>query len=108
ILEAGKKLSTLMDDLLRLARLARFETHKKDLDLKKTVAEPLNHLHSQAAGRPVKWQAERLPAVLGDLSELLLAMSNLISNTLKFNGTPSAGRIEICTRTSEARDPIIS
>ena len=104
IVESGKKLSTLMDDLLRLARLARIETHKKEVHLDQTVEETLNQLHSRVAGRPVNWQAERLPAVLGDLSKLLLAMSNLISNTLKFAGTPSPG----CTRTNEARDPITS
>jgi len=73
------------------------------VDLNKTVEKALNQLHPQIAGRPVISQ-EPLPTVLGDLSKLLLALSNLISNT----GTRSPGRIEIGTRTSEARDPIIS
>ena len=108
ILESGKKLSTLMDDLLNLARVARIESPKKEQDLKPTVEEVVNQLHPQIAGRPVIWQAERLPAVLGDLSKLLLAMSNLISNTLKSTGTRTSGRMEIGTRTSEAGDSIIS
>lgn len=105
ILESGKTISTLMDDLLNLARVARFETHKKELDLNKTVEEALNQLHPQIAGRPVIGQVERLPTVLGDLSKLLLAMSNLISDALKFTGSRSPGRIEIGR--SEAREPII-
>jgi AraC-like DNA-binding protein len=70
ILESGKKLSTLMDDLLRLARVGRIETHR-------------------------------------DLSKFLLAMSNLISNTRKFTGARTPGRVEISARTSAAREPII-
>src|SRR5215475_10580582 len=108
ILESGKTISTLMDDLLNLARVARFETPKKELGLNKTVEEALGQLYPQIAGRRVIWQAERLFTVLGDLSELLLTMSNLISNTLKFSGTQSTGRNAIGTRTSQTRDRIIS
>jgi AraC-like DNA-binding protein len=70
ILESGKNLSTLTDDLLNLARGRRIETDS-------------------------------------DLSKLLLAMSNLISNALKSTRSRSPGRIEIDTRTSQARDSII-
>src|SRR5262245_64344356 len=106
ILESGKTISTLMDDLVNLARVARFETHKKELGLNKTVEEALSELHPYIAGRRINWQAERLSTVLGDLSKLLHAMSNLISNAVKFPGSRSRGRIEICR--SEAREPIIS
>jgi AraC-like DNA-binding protein len=59
------------------------------------------------AGQPTIWQIERLPAVLGDLSKLLLAMSNFISNASQFTCTRSSGRIKIDTRTREAAKPII-
>ena len=45
ILESGKTISALMDDLLNLARVARFETHKREVGLKQTVEEALNQLH---------------------------------------------------------------
>src|SRR5262249_15972048 len=108
ILESGKTISTLMDDLLNLARVARFETHKKELGLNKTVEEALSELHPYIAGRRINWQAERLSTVLGDLSKLLHAMSNLISNTLNFSGTQPQARNEISIRTSQTRDRIIS
>jgi AraC-like DNA-binding protein len=107
ILESGKTISALMDDLLNFARVARFETHKREVGLKQTVEEAPNQLLRPTAGRPVIWQAERLPTVLGDLSKLLLAMSNLMSNALKSTRSRSPGRIEIGTRTSQARDSII-
>jgi AraC-like DNA-binding protein len=59
------------------------------------------------AGQPTIGQVERLPTVLGDLSKLLLAISNLISNALTFTRTRSPGRIEIDTRTSDAVKPTI-
>ena len=58
------------------------------------------------AGQPTIWQVERLPTVLGDLSKLLLAMSNLISNAIQFTCTRSSGRIKIDTRTRDAAKPI--
>src|SRR5215475_8164919 len=106
ILESGKTMLSLMDDLLNFAPVTRFETHKKDLDLNKTVKEALGQLHPQIAGRRVIWQAEHLSTVLGDLSQLLLAMSNLISNAVKFTGSRSCGGIEIGR--SQAREPIVS
>src|SRR5262249_16589451 len=78
LLESGKKLSILMDDLLRLAWLARIET-QKEMNLNRTVDETLNQLLPRIAGRPAIRQGERLPIVLGDLSKLLLTMSSLIS-----------------------------
>src|SRR5262245_21677344 len=74
ILESGKTMATLMDDLLNLAHVERFETPKKELDLNNTVEEALNQLYLQIAGRPAIRQGERLPIVLGDLSKLLLAL----------------------------------
>ena len=69
ILESGKTMSILMDDLLRLAPVGRIETHR-------------------------------------DLAKLLLALSNLVSNALKFTASRSPGRSE--TGGSEAREAIIS
>src|SRR5262245_52204035 len=43
LLESGKKLSTLMDDLLRLAWLARIET-QKEMNLNQTSEEALDQL----------------------------------------------------------------
>jgi AraC-like DNA-binding protein len=107
ILESAKKLSTLMDDLPKIA-LRRTETHKKEVNLDKAVEEAPNQLHPEITGRPIIWQVEHLATVLGDLSKLLLAMSNLISNALKLTRHRSPARIEIGTITSKARDPIIS
>src|SRR5262245_29947867 len=107
LLESGKKLSILMDDLLRLAWLARIET-QKEMNLNRTVDETLNQLLPRIAGRPAIRQGERLPIVLGDLSKLLLTMSSLISNTLKFPGTQSPGPNGIGTTTSRTRDRVIS
>jgi AraC-like DNA-binding protein len=106
ILESGETISSLMDDLLNLVRVVRFETHKRELDLNKAVQEALSQLHPRIAGQRAIWQAERLPTVLGDLSKLFLAMSNLISNAVKFTGSRSPGRIEVGR--SEAREPVIS
>jgi AraC-like DNA-binding protein len=85
-------------------------SHRHYLDTVLESAKKLSalmQLHPGIAGQSTIWQVERLPAVLGDLSKLLLAMSNLISNTRKFTGARTPGRVEISARTSAAREPII-
>jgi AraC-like DNA-binding protein len=107
VLESAKRLSALMDDLLKFARLGRTETSKKEVRLSRPVEKGLNQLHPEIAGQSTIWQVERLAAALADLSKLLQGMSNLIANTLKFTRTRSSARIEIDTRTSDAVEPPI-
>jgi AraC-like DNA-binding protein len=107
LLESAKKLSALMDDLLQFARLGRrTETHKKDLGLNKPVEQAMNQLHPAIAGQSTIWQAERLAAALGDFSQFLLALSNLISNELESTCARSPALIKIDTRTTDAGEGI--
>jgi AraC-like DNA-binding protein len=107
VLESAKKLSALMDDLLKFGRLGRTEIPKKEVGLSTSVEKVLNQLHPEITGQPTIWQVERLAAALADLSKLLLGMSNLIATRLKFTRTRSSARIEIDTRTSDAVEPTI-
>jgi AraC-like DNA-binding protein len=105
LLESAKKFSAVMDDLLRLARLGRAETDKKDVGLT-PVEQALNQLHPETTGQSTTWQLERLAAVLGDFSQFLLAVSNIILNELKFTRSRSPAVIKIDTGTSDAPVPI--
>ena len=107
ILGSARQLSTLIDDLLELSRLGRTEIQKRQIDLNQMVNEVVKELESETDGRSIAWKIDPLPTVLGDRSMLHLALSNLISNAMKFTRTRPEARIEIGTENGEAGVTVI-
>ena len=95
ILEAGKRMGNLIDDLLAFSRIGRAESRTNDVDLQQLVKEVVSEVGQQAKGREISWKIDTLPACHGDRSLLRLAVVNLVSNAVKFTGTRSRAEIEI-------------
>jgi light-regulated signal transduction histidine kinase (bacteriophytochrome) len=94
ILEAAKKMGTLIDDLLAFSRIGRLEAQKTNVSLEQLVNEVLTEL-SALARRAIDWKIGELPEVYGDPSMLRVALVNLISNAIKFTRTRSRPEIQI-------------
>ena len=94
ILEAAKKMGTLIDDLLAFSRIGRTETRVTNVSLEQLVTEVLNEMPALDGGK-IDWKIGKLPEVYGDRSMLKLALVNLISNAVKFSRTRSRPEIEI-------------
>jgi PAS domain S-box-containing protein len=107
ILEASKRMGTLIDDLLAFSRVSRAEMQQTTVSLEQLVQEALAEVRPETAGRDIAWTIGPLPAVYGDRSMLRLALVNLISNAVKFTRTRPQAQIEIGSTSGAADGTVV-
>ena len=95
ILEAGKRMGNLIDDLLAFSRIGRAESKTTAVDLQQLVKEVVSEIGAQTKGQDVSWNIGALPVCYGDRSLLKLVVVNLLSNAVKFSSTRHPAKIEI-------------
>jgi light-regulated signal transduction histidine kinase (bacteriophytochrome) len=94
IRRATQRMSQLIDDLLKLSRLARFEMKRERVDLSgiaTNIAERLKHNHPE---RNVEFAIAEGLTTDGDGRLLTVALENLFSNAWKFSENNTATVIE--------------
>jgi signal transduction histidine kinase len=95
ILDSGKRMGNLIDDLLAFSRIGRAETKKTEVDLEQLVKEVVAEIGQDTKGRDIAWKIGALPVCYGDRSMLRLVVVNLVSNAVKFTRMRSPAEIEI-------------
>ena len=95
LLEAARRMGTLIDDLLGFSRIGRAETKKVAVDLEQLVTQVIAELSQDANGRDIIWKVGALPLCYGDRAMLKIVFMNLISNAIKFTRTRTRAEIEI-------------
>lgn len=95
IVEAGRRMENLIDDLLKLSRISRAPLNETQVSLRQLVEESRRELAPESRGRAIDWQIGPLPEVQGDPTLLRSVMVNLLSNAIKYTRGRQPARIEI-------------
>jgi GAF domain-containing protein len=98
ILESGRHLLSLINDILDLSKIeaGRMELERSEFDLPNAIENALILVRERANRRGVKLAStidKRLGMIGGDERKVKQVLLNLLSNALKF--TPEGGRIDV-------------
>lgn len=93
---AAERMQTLIDGLLRYARVARRPRQLKRVSLNQVLGEVLEELSSAFEQQQAQVEVSPLPALAVDSAQIRQVFQNLLSNSLKFarEGTPPRIKIE--------------
>jgi PAS domain S-box-containing protein len=93
--EATRRMSQLIDDMLRLGRAARSDLQRQRVDLSRAARQLLDGLRRGAPGRSVELVIRDSIQVDGDERLLRIALENLLANAWKFTSKTERARIEL-------------
>ncbi len=98
IVDAGKRMQHLINDLLQFSRVTTQGRDLKDTDSGGVLKEVLANLNIQIAenGASVTWNP--LPVVLADPTQIRQVFQNLIGNAIKFRRDDEPPRIQISAK----------
>jgi len=88
--KATQRMGQLIDDMLKLSRVARSEFHLEPVDLSAMVRAISDDLQKEDPDRTFDVIIEEGVFVNGDLSSLQIALKNLMGNAWKFTGKRGA------------------
>ncbi len=95
IMDAAKRMGTLIDDLLALSRMGRRTLTKTKIDLQVMAKEIVGDFEHEIRDRTLRWNIHDLPVVSADRTLMHAVLVNLISNAIKFTQPRAVGEIEI-------------
>jgi PAS domain S-box-containing protein len=107
ISKSAHRMSELIDDLLAFSRLGQADLKKSVVDLNALIRDILADHQVDTQARKLTWSIPALPPVQADPALLRIALSNLISNAVKFSGAREEAKIEIGNVPSQNDETII-
>jgi len=90
-----RRLSSIIDSLLRLSRAGRVRYLQQPVDLAVVVARIVAALHGTISQRNAEVVVHALPVVVGDADALDHTFANLIGNALNYLDPTRQGRVEV-------------
>jgi PAS domain S-box-containing protein len=102
--QGAARMDQLIEDLLEYSRISRAEIHVHPVQLSAILRDVQIHLAADLEEKHARLAvADPLPAVMGDRMLLLQALTNLISNGLKFVAKGTVPDVRISAERREAR-----
>jgi PAS domain S-box-containing protein len=98
---ATVRMGHLIDDMLRLARIARSEVSCEDVNISQLAQEVVSQLRASEPGRQVTIRIASDLKAIGDRHLLRSVLENLLGNAWKFTSKRPEACIEIGSRESE-------
>ncbi len=86
IVEGGKRMKYLIDDLLEFSRLNTQKREFESVLLKITLEDVLRNLSASIKENNAQISHDPLPTIIGDPSQINQLLQNLITNAIKFHG----------------------
>jgi len=104
IQSAVRRLSTIIDALLRLSRAGRIDYQRQDLDTTAIVCRVAEAMHATAAAQQANIDVGDLPRLRGDAVAIEQVFANLVGNALNYLDPARPGRVEVGALPNPAAD----
>ncbi len=98
-----QRMGTLIDSLLQLSRVTRYEAQRERVDLSELATQVFHDLQSLTPERKVQWMAEPGLVAEADPRLMRVAFENLIGNALKFTARTDDARIEFGSSSQDGK-----
>jgi signal transduction histidine kinase len=100
---AAARMDRLIEDLLSYSRVARADIHLHPVEVSSLLSEIRGHLSAEIAEKKARVEVQGdLPPVLGDPVLLTQALTNLLSNALKFVPPGQAPEVTVSAERRES------
>jgi PAS domain S-box-containing protein len=101
IVDNTRIMSNLIDDLLELSRVGRYQIRKSHLDLSAMARQIFKRMRDQEPERDLRLTVPDLPAASGDASLINQVMMNLLGNAIKYTRGRKTAFIELGGHTGD-------
>lgn len=106
IRRATGEMANIIESLLRLSRLGRQQLQVQPTPLDEIINKILADCMSETRNRKIEWKIAHLPEVLCDPGLVKQALTNLISNAIKYSRRREAAVIEVGITTVDSETVI--
>jgi signal transduction histidine kinase len=100
IYDAAGRMNELIEDLLRLSRVARSELQRRPIELGDLARETRARLEMREPERQVEWHIPEGLVAEADHSLLAVVIENLLANAFKYSSKTNGARIEVGATTA--------
>ncbi len=102
IVAAGKRMQTLINDLLEFSRISTQGADLRPTDARAAVENALQALRAKVQESGAAITVNSLPPVIADATQLQQVFLNLISNAIKFKKSDAPPRIHIAAKEQDS------